>query len=467
MSAKQKENFRPPIVTVLGHVDHGKTTLLDHIRQTKIADREAGGITQGIGASVVSTKEGDDITFIDTPGHAVFSGMRSSGATASDIVVLVVASDDGVKPQTKEAIKYINEVGMPYLVAATKSDLPTADLAKVKSDLSAEGVKFDGEGGDVPIVSVSGKTGDGIDKLLATIRLLWEVNISEKDEFGAHVIESIKSKQGVLASVVVKSGTMRVGNTLYVDGDQFKVRGLTNAFGKPIKEVGAGYPAQVIGMSVLPKVGAQIIDKQFQTPQKSVENKRRDVNIDEGEFPVIIKAKTQGGLNALSGNLPENVVIIDKSVGNVTDSDVFMAKSVGATIIVFESRLPNSVKKLATAEKIEIKVFRIVYEIFEYLEKRVKQGQTQILGTAEILAEFPFNKRRVAGVKVTSGKIEKNHKLIVLRDGEELGETKMASLKREKKDVDSAIQGQEAGIIFDPYLDFSVGDMIVSFKSLR
>jgi len=462
------EKIRPPIVTVLGHVDHGKTTLLDFIRNTKVATREAGGITQGIGASVVSTKDGKDITFIDTPGHAVFSKMRSSGANASDIAVLVVAANDGMKPQTKEALKYIKEADIPYIVAATKSDLPAANIDKIKSDLLAEGVQFDGEGGDVPLVAVSGKTGEGIEKLLDTIRLLWEVNATDSVEsFSAFVIESIKGKQGFSASVVVKSGILEVGKTLFCRGKSFKVRGLTGSDMKPVKQIKMGYPAQIIGMTELLDVGLEITESEKESATDNLPHENKNLRVEEGELPIIIKAKTQGSLDAISTNIPENVVIVGKSVGDVNDSDIFAAKSFGALIVVFESKVSGEAKKLSATEKVEIQSFDIIYEVFEYLEKKVKQGQTEILGTAEILAEFPFDGKRVAGIKVSSGKIEKSHNLIVLRGEGEVGSTKITSLKREKKDVDSVTQGQEAGLIFDPYLDFEVGDMIVSFQSSR
>jgi translation initiation factor IF-2 len=378
---------RPPIVTLLGHVDHGKTTLLDAVRKTRVANQEVGGITQSTGASVVKTHEGKEITFIDTPGHAAFEKMRSRGATVADIAVLVVAADDGVKPQTKEAIKHIKEAKIPYLVALTKIDLDTADPEKAKRELEQEEILFEGRGGDTPVVEVSGKEDKGLDDLLETISLVWEVNEVNPEPKGAVeavVVETGKDKMGPTVAVVVRNGTIKVRDELSAAGSDAKVKGLFDAHGKGLKEVGPGYPCIILGFKDLPPVGAVVTYKGEEKEAAKKEDKREKREIKEEELPVIIKAQSQGSLEAVISNLPDGAVLIDSGVGDVTQNDIFMAKSSTpkAQIFAFEGKVSSDAKRIAEVEGIEIETFDIIYKLFERMEELIKAGKEKIKGIA-------------------------------------------------------------------------------------
>lgn len=460
---------RPPIVVVLGHVDHGKTTLLDAIRKTSVASREAGGITQAIGASVVETKEGRKITFIDTPGHAAFSKMRSRGARVADIGILVVAQDDGVQPQTKEALGIIREAKIPFIVAGTKSDVAGTNPEILKGSLEKEEVYFEGRGGDIPFISVSAKANTGISELLETLILMSDVAELKGDtaaDLEAVVIESNKEKMGPVATIVLRNGSIKTGDTIFAEEVEAKVRGLFNEAGKPIKEVLPGYPAKVIGFSLVPPVGAKV----GRNPSAPSDSLRPSSAIDvtklrrlrDDEIPVIIKASNAGALEAIIASLPPKVVVVDSGVGEVTTSDVINAKTGNAHIFSFESKVPAEVIKLAEAEKIKVERHEIIYELLLAVEELLKKGKKQILGTAEILAIFPFNDKKVAGSKVVSGRISKGDSLIIKRAEKELGQARAVSIKKQKQEVSSVGQSEEFGVIMEPQLDFSVGDVLVS-----
>ena len=459
--------IRPPIVTVLGHVDHGKTSLLDKIRTTNVAGKEAGGITQEIGASVVTTKEGKKITFIDTPGHAAFSKMRSRGASACDIAILVVDASDGVKPQTLEALQLIKEAGMPFIVAITKIDLPAADIEVVLGQLEKEGILFEGRGGNTPYLGISAKTGKGITELLEVITLVSEVSEIKGDSKSpllAVVIETSKEKGGLTVSLVVRDGTLKVRDTLYAEDTECKVRGIFDYQGRSVKEILPGEPGQVLGFSVLPGVGSIIsTDKSLikESVQAKVE-KDQFKKIKEDELPVILKAKNVGALEALESSLPAKVVVVDSSVGDVLESDILMAKSTGAGVFAYDTGISNSVLKLAEAEKVKTYKFQIIYELIDKLQEILAGGKEEILGKAEIIASFPFNDKKVAGCKVTNGRIVKTANLYLERGGKEVGKIKVLSLKKAKQEVIEVKPGEEFGILFEPQLDFTIGDVIIS-----
>lgn len=465
---KQSAKFsRPPIVALLGHVDHGKTTLLDAIRKTRVASQEAGGITQSTGACVIKTHEGKEITFIDTPGHAAFAKMRSRGATVADITVLVVAADDGVKPQTKEAIDHIKEAGIPYLVAFTKVDLDTADVEKSKRQLEKEEILFEGRGGDTPAVEVSGKEKTGLKDLLEMISLVWEVNEVKSDPkapLEAVVIETGKAKMGPTVSVVVRNGTLKVRDDISAAGEKARIKGLFDDKGKNVKEVGPGYPAHILGFKALPPVGS--IVKQEGGEEELVKRKeiRERREIKEGEFPVIVKAQSQGSLEAITSNLPKDVVLVDSGVGDVTKNDVFMAKSSTpkARIFVFEGSTSSNIKGLADVEGVEIESFDVIYKLFEKMEELVKEGKEKIRGIAQILKTFPYDGKKVAGCRIKRGAIEKGDGLVLMREGEEVGRVRVVSIKKQKDEVEKVKDGEECGILFKPQLDFDKGDMLVS-----
>ena len=462
-------SLRPPIVVVLGHVDHGKTTLLDYIRRTNIAQKEAGGITQRIGSSVGITKEGKKITFIDTPGHAAFANMRSGGTKIADVAILVVAADDGVKPQTKEALEYIFSAQIPYIVAATKIDLPSASIDKVRSDLEKEQVLFEGRGGDVPLLAVSGKTGQGIEELLEMINLVSELHEIKGNPEGVLegvVIETGKDRRGVIISIVVREGTLRVGDQIVTDTQKAKVRGIFDFNEKPVKIIGPGEPALILGFSEAPSVGSKIWRLNEKTLIQKVDEKKKltEIKLGEGQIATILKAKNAGSLEAIIANLPKEIVVLFSGVGDVNESDVFLAKSSKAKIFAFESKISGSVKKLAETEDIDIETFNIIYKLFERFDELIKKAQIEILGKAEIIASFPYENKRVAGCRVLTGKISKTDNLRLVRDEKELGQIKVLSIKKGKDNIDLVKQGEECGVLFTPQLDFKIGDVIISVR---
>ncbi len=464
-------NSRSPIVVVLGHVDHGKTTLLDTIRKTNITAREAGGITQKIGASKIdfTAAEGktSSIVFIDTPGHAAFSKMRGRGAKVADLAILVVAQDDGVKPQTMEALEIIKEAGIPFVVAGTKSDVAGASSEHLQGELEKEGVFFEGRGGDVPFISVSAKTNNGISELLEILILMADVaelkgNINAPLE--AVVIESGKDKMGPVASVVVRNGSLKVGETVYAEKICCKIRALFDDKGKSIKEVLPGDPARICGFSEVPSVGVSIT-KEPHEPQK-IEKKIRGTfdlrRLSNDEIPVIIKADNAGSLEAIIASLPPKIVVVGQGVGDVTCSDVIDAKTGNAYVFAFESKISADIVKLAEAEKVKVERFQIIYELLQKLEEILKKGRVEILGRAEVLASFPFDNKKVAGCKVVSGRITKGDLLVLQRGEKEIGKGKAVSIRKQKQEIPSVGQSEEFGVIIDPQLDFTIGDVIVS-----
>lgn len=453
---------RQPIVTVLGHVDHGKTTLLDALRKTSVQKAEAGGITQSIGASVVTTKEGKKITFIDTPGHAAFSKMRSRGSALADIAILVLDASDGFKPQTKEALEHIKKAEIPFIVAITKVDLPAASAETRLSELEKEGVYFEKRGGQVPYLEISAKEGKGLDELIDMILLLSEVNevLSDSEaDLEAVVIETNKDKAGNTVSLIVRDGSLEVGDKVHAEDVSGKIKGMFDSFGEAVKKVLPGEPAKVLGFESLPPVGAVV--KKGEVGESS-NTKREKVNIDENKIPLFVKASTAGSLEALISSIPEEFAVVSSGVGDVSESDVLNAKANGAMIVAFESKIPGSVAKLAELDKVEIGSYKIIYELLQKLDEIVKKGKIQVLGEAEIIAEFPFNKQRIAGCKILKGKISKSSKLILKRGENELGEVKLISIKKQKEEVTEVGQGEECGLLFKPSLDFQKGDVILS-----
>lgn len=456
---------RQPIVTVLGHVDHGKTSLLDAIRNTSVFAGEAGGITQSIGASEVTTKEGKKITFIDTPGHAAFSAMRSRGATVADIAILVIAATEGVKPQTSEAINLIKEAKVPFIVAVTKTDLPTASVETVLGELEKQEIYFEGRGGQTPYIPVSAKDKKGLNELLDVIVLLSEVNGISADpegELEAVVIETNKEKGGNSVSVVVKNGTLKTGDTIYTEDATGRVRGLFNSLGQTVKEILPGEPVKILGFDDLPLVGS-IVKKgmSFDTSKKELVTNKFE-RFDKTKIPLYLKASSSGALEALIASIPPEFTVVFSAVGDVTESDVMDAKANSALIFAFESKVPPNVLRLAEMDKVKIQSFKIIYELLQKLDEIVKKGLVEITGKAEIVADFPFDGKRVAGCKVISGRINKGDRNKVMRGEEELGSVKIISIKKQKVEVSGVGQGEECGILFTPQLDFKAGDVLIS-----
>lgn len=468
--------LRPPIVVVLGHVDHGKTTLLDYIRQTNVAAGEAGEITQKIGAYQTKTKD-STITFIDTPGHEAFLKMRSRGASVADIAILVVSSVDGVMPQTLESIRIINEAKLPLIVALNKADLPSVNLEKVKKQLVKTGLLLEGLGGDIVSVPVSAKTGQGISDLLEMVVLLAQMQKIEADpkgELQAVIIEAkIDKGRGPVASIIIKNGTLKIGDEFFAEDIKIKVKALINDKGERIKEALPGTPVEVLGFEKVPSVGATLT-KQMVTAESNLANLSQETNKQsfsangEALLKIILKTDTLGSLEAIIASLPKEVEILDKGTGDVSESDVLLAKTTGSLILGFNINVANAILKLAETEKVKIKTYQIIYKLLEELEE-VKEilanpPEEESLGKAEILAEFPFNKEKIAGSRVLEGRMAVGDKVKILRKEEEVGRTKIKSLRTGKEIINKAEMGKECGLFFDPFLDFKVGDIVISVK---
>ncbi|MDO8551554.1 MAG: translation initiation factor IF-2 [bacterium] len=469
---------RPPIVAVLGHVDHGKTSLLDRIRQTQVALRETGGITQAIGAYKVNFKE-KDITFIDTPGHAAFNKMRAYGGQAADLVILVVAADDGVMPQTLESIQHIMDAKVPFLVAINKVDLPGADIERIKNQLSQNGVYLEGYGGDVVAVPVSAKTGEGIDELLEMILLLAQMHEIKGDPDGllkGLIIESQMGKAGPVGTVVLKNGTLKVGDQIFAGNVSSKVRGMFDENGKRLEKIGPGEAAEVLGFSQIPPVGSSIVKVENSSgKQEALEQKVRLPQLTEEEekkVKIILKADTTGSLEAIISSLSPEVLVISAGVGEILDSDVLMAQMMKAKIFGFKVKASSQVAKLAESEKVQIKTYQIIYKLFEDLEEetlKLLKDQTaeKILGKAEIVAEFMVEGKRVAGARVLEGKFSQADRLHLFRGDRVVGDTAIDTLRQRSKKVNEVKAKEEFGIVINPLLDFKAGDMLISFTSSK
>src|SRR3989344_4134749 len=351
MEKDQKQNIRPPIITIMGHVDHGKTTLLDAIRKTNVVAKEHGGITQHIGAYQINFQE-NLITFVDTPGHAAFEKMRSRGAEVADIAILVVAANDSVKPQTVEAIKHIKKANIPLIVAITKTDLPHINLEKVKKDLQKAEIVAEGYGGEVPFVEISAPKNKGISELLEVIQLIWQISPQEslpKDPLETVVVESFMDKfRGAIVSVIVKKGTLAVGQKIQVDNETIKVKALIDDIGKNINEAFPSKPVEILGFKNTLEVGS-IVRQTIKTKDESDQQAASHSDIiakaleAKDKFKIIVKADVLGSLEAIKENLPEKVLIISSAVGDVQSTDVSFAKGAKAPIIAFNTKVLNSV----------------------------------------------------------------------------------------------------------------------------
>jgi len=486
---KEKLQPRPPVVAILGHVDHGKTTLLDKIRKSDIVSREAGGITQHIGA-YQATYKGKPITFIDTPGHAAFVKMRARGASATDLVVLVVAADEGVKPQTLESLKHIKAAKVPYLIAINKIDLPNISADKVKKDLSKNGILVEGYGGDIVTVLVSAKTGKGLDDLLEMILLLSEMaklKTNPKGPLEAVVIESkLDRARGPVTTLLVRNGTLRLREEIIAENVPAKVKAMFDENRKSVKEAGPSKPVEVLGFKDLPQIGSKVISKVTEK-EPSVPSKISEPSMikkasetepetpegtEERKLKIILKADVAGTLEAILANFPEDVEVISSGVGDITESDVLLASTTKSLLLGFNVRAFPQIKKLAQTEKVKIKHYSVIYELLEDVEKQVLKIleptiDEEVLGQAEIVAEFEVRKKRVAGCRVKKGRIAKKDKLHLKRGEEIVGNCRIKSMKRGKENIETAKKDEEFGVILTPTLDFKLGDMLVSFRKVE
>lgn len=476
----------PPVVAVLGHVDHGKTSLLDAIRKTSVAAREHGGITQSIGASsveIVHENKPRHITFIDTPGHEAFSMMRGRGTMAADIGLLIVSAVDGVMPQTKESINLLLEAKIPLIVVFTKADLPTKNIEKVKQQVLKENILLEGLGGDVPFIEVSSKTGQHIKELLELILLVAELHDIFKDktpqgQFKAVVIESkLDQRVGAKATVVVKNGTIAVRDDVVSDDQEARVRSLIDDKGKQQKTASIGDAVEIFGFQKVPNVGSIVYKKsETELAQKESaallveESQNRALEPHDDAEPVLsllLCADTQGALEAIVNAIPKEINIIVQKTGEISEADILLAKSVKAIVLGFNTKLRNNVVRLAEIEKVLLKNYTIIYELIEevkdVLEGKQLSLEEKIFGTAKILATFPFEKTTVLGIRVLEGRVAKGDRIRIVRGKEEtlIGESHITSVRQGKTVVSKAEKGNEAGIIISPLLDFVLEDMIV------
>ncbi|GIK84311.1 MAG: hypothetical protein BroJett025_09330 [Patescibacteria group bacterium] len=479
---------RPPIITIMGHVDHGKTTLLDYIRHTNVTAREAGGITQHIGAYSIQ-HNGKDITFIDTPGHAAFNKMRERGSKITDIVILVVAANDGVKPQTIESIRHIKIANVPVVIAINKIDLADVNLDIAKSGLAEHGLVVTDYGGDIEAVEISAKTGKNVDKLLETIAVmaeLLELKADPQAPLEAVVIESSKeSKRGIVATVIVKQGTLAPRQDIYTDTTEGRVKLLTSATGESLQAVKPGFAAEIIGFKDVPAVGSKVYDAAAKYPEvealveeEAPTNPWGDIDfsqlvgdVDKPKLNIIIKADVEGTLEAILQVIDdESTNLISSGVGEVTEQDVDMATSSGAFIISFHNKVPGKIKRLAKDAGIKIKSYDVIYKLIEDLQKQMLRLMEPtidevVLGEAEIMQIFEMNGEKIAGCRVKTGEIKKNDRFHLKRDEEIVMDPTPKRLMHGKEEITEVKAKNEFGMTFkNKKLDFRVGDVLVAYK---
>jgi len=501
-----KVETRPAVVTVMGHVDHGKTSLLDSLRQTSVAAKEAGGITQHLGAFVVSMSSGASLTFLDTPGHAAFSAMRARGAAVTDIVVLVVAADDGVMPQTREAMAHAQAANVPIVVSINKCDKANADPQKVRIQLCAEGLALEEMGGDIQVVEISATKNIGLDKLEEALLLQAEImDLKARIDGDAHayVVEArVDRGHGPLATAIVRSGTLVPGLHIVVGAEWGRIRVLRDMSGRPVPSVGPSMPVEIEGLRGLPLAGDEIMVVSSEERARKLSNGRKirleqerlrkqseekivmpddvDEKVEMVEMTLIVKADVQGTVQAVTDTLKSLnssqvlVNIVHTGVGAISQADVDLAQACGAIIVGFNIRnMPSSVDAAARQAKINIRLHRVIYHLLEDIGNLIVSMapgicETQVAGEAQILNIFELKGRskakgddaKIAGCRVVDGRITKTARLRVLRSGEMVFEGNCQSLKREKQDVEAVGKGNECGLIIQEYDGFQIGDVI-------
>lgn len=494
---------RPPIVTIMGHVDHGKTTLLDYIRHTHVVTQEFGGITQHIGA-YQTMYNGELITFIDTPGHAAFTEMRARGASITDIVIIIVAADDGVMPQTKEAIDHAKAANVPIIVAVNKIDKKDANIDRVLTEMNEAGITPEVWGGDTPFINISAHTGEGIDLLLETI-----LTVAEMENLRANpnryasgaVIESRVDKNiGGVASFLIQNGTLRIGDPIVVGTSYAKVRTMKNDRGESIVEAGPSTPVEITGLTKNPSAGDKFMAFETEAEAKSIAEKReRLVKLNEGkqkgvslddlfnninagdkEINILLKADVRGSEEAVRSSLEKittnevKVNVIRSGIGAISESDVILASASNAIIIGFNVVASTNAKELAKDKNIEIRLYTIIYKLVEDVESAINGlldpvYEEKVLGSAEIRKIFKFSKiGNIAGVYVTDGLIKSNALARVIRDGIIIAsDDSIKSLQREKDSVKEVKKGYECGITLDKFNDFKEGDIIEAYEMVE
>ncbi|CAL27813.1 translation initiation factor IF-2 [Staphylococcus carnosus] len=495
---------RPAVVTIMGHVDHGKTTLLDSIRNTHVTEGEAGGITQHIGAYQIEN-DGKKITFLDTPGHAAFTTMRARGAQVTDITILVVAADDGVMPQTIEAINHAKEADVPIIVAVNKVDKPTANPDRVMQELTEYGLFPEDWGGDTIFVPLSALSGDGIDDLLEMIVLVSEVQElkanPEKRAVGTVIEAELDKSRGPAASLLVQNGTLNVGDAIVVGNTYGRVRAMVNDAGKRVKSAGPSTPVEITGINDVPQAGDRFVtfsdEKQARRigearHEESIIQQRQEsknVSLDnlfeqmkQGEMKdlnIIIKGDVQGSVEALAASLMKidvegvNVRIIHTAVGAINESDVTLANASNGIIIGFNVRPDSGAKRAAEQENVDMRLHRVIYNVIEEIEAAMKgmldpEYEEKVIGQAEVRQTFKVSKvGTIAGCYVTDGKITRNAGVRVIRDGIVVFEGQLDTLKRFKDDVKEVAQGYECGITIEKFNDIKVDDIIEAYEMVE
>ena len=491
---------RPPIVTIMGHVDHGKTSLLDAIRKAKVTDTEAGGITQHIGAYTV-TLNGEKITFLDTPGHEAFTAMRARGAQVTDIVILVVAADDGIMPQTKEAISHCKAANVPMIVAINKIDRPGANVDRVKQELTEHGLVAEDWGGDTICVPVSAKTGENLDSLLEMILLtaeMQELTADPNRKSKGTVIEAKLDKgRGAVASLLIQNGTLHVGDSILVGSTYGRIRAMFDDMGKKIKSAGPSIPVEVLGLSEVPAAGDRFVVVKDEKTARNMAEIRKDKikteshqashrvsledlysQIQEGkvkELSIIVKADVQGSVEAIRQSLEKlstddvKVRVIHGAVGAITETDITLAAASNALMIGFNVRPDSNAVAMAEKDGVDIKTYRIIYDAIEDVKSAMigmldPEYKEVINGKAEVRMTYKIsNVGTIAGCYVTDGKIVRNSEVRVIRDGIVIFESVLASLKRFKDDAKEVNKGYECGLSVERFNDLKDGDIIESF----
>ncbi len=497
--------LRPPVVTVLGHVDHGKTTLLDAIRKTNVVEQESGGITQHIGAYQVE-RDGRKITFLDTPGHEAFTAMRARGAQATDIAILVVAADDGVMPQTREAIAHVRAAEVPIIVALNKVDKPNANPDRVKQQLSDEGLLVEEWGGDVICVEVAAKLKRGIDDLLENLLLLADVEGFKADPDGAAigtVIEGTLDKaRGSTATLLVQKGTLHVGDALLVGSIAGRVRAMFDSNGKPIESATPSTPVIVLGLPDVPTAGdtfqvykdersarEEAAARTLQERERSEAVQRKTISLDDvfaqmqagkvKELRLILKADVDGSLEPIVNSLNQlssddlRIKLLHTGTGDITDSDLMLAAASDAIVIGFNNALSATAQKSELASQVDVRTYKVIYELIADIDKALKGllepvYEERTTGKAEVRAVFRIPRRgKIAGCIVQEGEITRNSQVRVVRNGAALMQGRINSLKRFQEDVTEVKTGFECGIGIENYDDIKEGDILEAFTKVR
>ncbi|MCX4248519.1 MAG: translation initiation factor IF-2 [Bacilli bacterium] len=493
---------RPPVITIMGHVDHGKTTLLDYIRNSNVVEGEAGGITQHIGAYQIDYN-GEKLTFIDTPGHAAFTEMRARGASVTDIVIIIVSAEDGVMPQTKEAIDHAKAANVPIVVAINKIDKPAANPDRIMTEMAENGINPEEWGGSTPFVRISAKTGEGIDKLLETILAIAEVSELKANPTryaSGTVVESRIDKQmGGVASILIQNGTLRLGDPIVVGEFHGRIRTLRNDLGKDIVEAGPSTPVEITGISGNPSAGDKFMafeseheardiaskraiqakEKSFIRPTLSLDELFAQIKSGVKEINVVLKCDVRGSEEAVRNSLEKidvegvKVKIIRSGIGTITESDIVLAASCNAIVIGFNVVPSNKTKEVAKEYNIELRLYTIIYKVVEEMEAAMKgmldpEFEESVTGSCEVRQLFKFSKvGTIAGVMVTSGLIKNNSSVRVIRDGVIIYDGKISSIQRGKESVKEVKNGFECGITIEGYNDIKENDTFETYEMVE